>query len=105
MDYRRQVGRESGGRPGWFLHCDINGQRQRYYVRGSRGDEFGFTQDYSLGRETAVMQVLHREGIPVPDIIAHSEDPDVTLMEFIDGENDFTLIASAGQRDPHERLG
>ena len=99
VDYRRQGGRESGGRPGWFLDCDVGGQPHRYYVRGSRGDEFGFTQDYSLARETRVMQVLHREGIPVPAIIAHSDDPDVTLMEYIEGENDFTLIDSPAQRD------
>ncbi len=99
VDYRRQGGRESGGRPGWFLHCNVDGDRHRYYVRGSRGDEFGFTQEYSLARETRVMQVLHREGIPVPDIVAHSDDPDVTLMEFIEGENDFTLIDSPAQRD------
>jgi len=43
LSSERQGGRESGGRPGWFLQCEIEGKAKRYYVRGSRGEEFGFT--------------------------------------------------------------
>lgn len=99
IDSERQGGRESGGRPGWFLTCDIGGQSERFYVRGSRGDEFGFTQIYSLARETEIIKILHQQGIPVPRIIDHCANPDATLMEYVAGENDFTLIKSAAQRD------
>lgn len=99
VDSERQGGRESGGRPGWFLNCDIAGRNERFYVRGSRGDEFGFTKIYSLERETEVMKVLHDQGIPVPKIIDHSKNPDATLMEYVAGENDFTLIKSIEERN------
>lgn len=96
---RRQGGRESGGRPGWFLRCELEGAdgEQRYYARGAR--QFGFAQQgYGLVRETQIMQILHEQGIPVPEIIAWSENPEVTLMEFVEGENDFTLIESDAER-------
>ena len=96
----RQGGRESGGRPGWFLTVEERGGAQkRYYVRGDRGGDFGFIKFYGLQREAKLLRLLHEEGIPVPEIIAVSEQPNAVLMEFIEGVNDFTLIDNLPERD------
>lgn len=97
--YRRQGGRESGGRPGWFIDLETQTGTRPFYIRGDRGGDFGYTQDYGLHREAKVLKLLHEEGIPVPDVIAASEDPSVICMEFIDGVSDFTEIESASDRD------
>jgi aminoglycoside phosphotransferase (APT) family kinase protein len=94
--FSRQAGRESGGRPGWFVTLDDGA---RYYVRGSRGTDFGYTRLYGLQREARVLRVLHAEGIPVPRVVATSECPDVVVMEHVDGVNDFTQLASREERD------
>ena len=93
---RRQGGRESGGRPGWFV--DVDGGR-RFYIRGDRGGDFGFTREYGLQRETRVLRLLREEGIPVPEVIATSEYPNAAILEFIPGVNDFTTLASPAERD------
>jgi aminoglycoside phosphotransferase (APT) family kinase protein len=96
----RQGGRESGGRPGWFITVERKGgAQQRYYVRGDRGGDFGFIKFYGLQREARLLKLLRSEGIPVPEIIDTAEQPNVILMEFIEGVNDFTLIDSPAERD------
>ncbi len=95
----RQGGRDSGGRPGWFITLERNGDATRYYVRGDRGGDFGYTQMYGLQREAKVLQVLKEEGIPVPEVIATSTEPNALILSFVDGINDFTLIDSAAERD------
>jgi aminoglycoside phosphotransferase (APT) family kinase protein len=70
--FTRQAGRESGGRPGWFITLERNGGTQRYYVR---------------------------EGIPVPAVIASCESPNVLIMEYVDGLSDFTVLTSREERD------
>jgi len=95
----RQGGRESGGRPGWFLTLEQGGDKRRIYVRGDRGGDFGFTGRYGLQREARILQVLHAEGIPVPAVLLSSEDPNAIILEHVDGRNDFTEIEDAGERD------
>jgi len=96
----RQGGRESGGRPGWFVTVERKGgAQQRYYVRGDRGGDFGFIEVYGLQREARLLRLLRSEGIPVPEIIAVAEKPNAILMEFVEGVNDFTLIESPAERD------
>ncbi|MBP1686304.1 MAG: aminoglycoside phosphotransferase [Deltaproteobacteria bacterium] len=97
--FTRQAGRESGGRPGWFITVERTGGTQRYYVRGERGEDFGYTRLYGLQREGRLLQLLHAEGIPVPEIIASCERPNVLIMEYVDGLSDFTLIERPEERD------
>lgn len=95
----RQGGRESGGRPGWFLTLDRDGARERFYLRGDRGGDFGYTKSYNLQREARILEVLHAEGVPVPRVVLSSNDPDAIVLEFVEGENDFTTLSSASDRD------
>ena len=96
---QRQGGRESGGRPGWFVDVDAGGVGRKFYIRGDRGGDFGFTREYGLQRETRVLRLLREEGIPVPEVIATSDDPNAAILEFIPGVNDFTTIESLAERD------
>jgi len=96
----RQGGRESGGRPGWFITAEHKGgEHQRYYVRGDRGGDFGFIKFYGLQREARLLRLLRSEGIPVPEIVAVSAQPNAVIMKFVEGVNDFTLIESPAERD------
>jgi aminoglycoside phosphotransferase (APT) family kinase protein len=95
----RQAGRESGGRPGWFIRVDRPEGSRRYYVRGERGSDFGYTKRYGLQREVRVLRLLRSEGIPVPEVIAVCEDPSVAILEHVEGENDFTRIESREERN------
>lgn len=103
VSFTRQAGRESGGRPGWFITLDRGGRTQRYYVRGDRGADFGFARLYGLQREGRVLKLLRSEGMPVPEVIAACENPNVVVMEHVDGLSDFTLIESAEERDQMAR--
>jgi aminoglycoside phosphotransferase (APT) family kinase protein len=96
---RRQGGRESGGRPGWFVDVDAGGTIRPFYIRGDRGGDFGFTREYGLQRETRVLRLLREEGIPVPEVIATSDEPNAAILEFIPGVNDFTTLPTAAERD------
>lgn len=95
----RQGGRESGGRPGWFITVERGSETIRRYVRGDRGGDFGYIKIYGLQREAKILQVLREEGIPVPEVLASSANPNALIMNFIEGVNDFTLIDSADERD------
>ena len=80
---RRQGGRESGGRPGWFIDLETGSGSVPYYVRGHRGGDFGYIQEYGLQREVALLKLLREEGIPVPEVIARSDEPNVAILEYI----------------------
>ena len=95
----RQGGRESGGRPGWFVQVESGSGRRRYYVRGSRGSDFGYARFYSLRREVRILELLRSEGIEVPEVIAAASNPEAAILEHVDGENDFTRVESARERD------
>lgn len=96
---RRQGGRESGGRPGWFVDVEGGAGRAKYYIRGDRGGDFGYIQDYGLQREVRLLRLLREEGIPVPEVIAASADPNAAILGFVEGVNDFTRLGSAAERD------
>lgn len=96
---RRQGGRESGGRPGWFIDVERADRAAKYYIRGDRGGDFGFIKEYGLQRELRLLKLLREEGIPVPEVIASSPEPNAAILGFVDGVNDFTLIESAAERD------
>jgi hypothetical protein len=94
-----QGGRESGGRPGWFITVEQETGPLRAYIRGDRGGDFGFNRIYSLQREARLLKLLREEGIPVPEVLAASTSPSALILSFIEGTNDFTLIESAAERD------
>lgn len=96
VSFVRQGGRESGGRPGWFITVEDG---ERFYARSCRDEDWGFTAKYGLQREGGVLDILYAEGIKVPKILARSEHPPVLLMEYVEGENDFTLIDDPKERD------
>lgn len=96
---RRQGGRESGGRPGWFIDLVTTGGTTPYYVRGDRGGDFGYIKEYGLQREARLLRLLKEEGIPVPEVIAAAAEPNAIILNFIEGINDFTEIASLDERD------
>lgn len=94
-----QGGRESGGRPGWFVDIERAGGGGKYYIRGDRGGDFGYIHEYGLQREVGLLRLLREEGIPVPDVIASSAEPNAAILGFVEGINDFTLIEGAAERD------
>lgn len=95
----RQGGRESGGRPGWFITVERSAGPSRAYIRGDRGGDFGYTKVYGLQREARILKLLHEEGIPVPEVLAEGSDPNALILSFIQGTNDFTLVESPAERD------
>lgn len=95
----RQGGRESGGRPGWFVDVARGSTSAKYYIRGDRGGDFGYIQEYGLQREVRLLKLLRDEGIPVPEVIASSAEPNAAILGFVEGVNDFTRIANAAERD------
>ncbi len=95
----RQGGREAGGRPGWFVDVAGGGTSAKYYIRGDRGGDFGYIQEYGLQREVRLLKLLRDEGIPVPEVIASSDEPNAAILGFVEGVNDFTRIADAAERD------
>lgn len=96
---QRQGGRESGGRPGWFIELEGAAAPRKVYVRGDRGGDFGYIQEYGLQRELKILKLLREEGIPVPEIIASASTPNAAILSFIEGVNDFTRIDSREERD------
>lgn len=95
----RQGGRESGGRPGWFVELQGEHGSARYYIRAHRGGDFGYIQEYNLQREVRILKLLKEENIPVPDIVASADTPNAAIMQFVEGVNDFTEITNPAERD------
>jgi len=95
---RRRQGRESGGRFAWFVDLDVDGRRLPTYVRGTRDESFSYTRVYSTRREAKILEVLHREGIRVPEVLAFHEDPQAAVLGHVEGRDDFNNV-----KDPAER--
>lgn len=96
---RRRQGRESGGRPAWFVDVEVGGRVVRTYVRGTRDAAFEYTRTYSTEREAGVVAALHAAGHPVPAVLGYCPDPPAILMEFVEGRDDFHQIRDVAQRD------
>jgi len=96
---RRRQGRESGGRPAWFVDVEVGGRLVRSYVRGTRDAAFEYTRFYSTEREVGVVAALHAAGHPVPAVLGFCSDPPAILMEFVEGRDDFHQIRDAAQRE------
>ena len=96
---RRRQGRDSGGRPAWFVDVDVAGRVVQTYVRGTRDAAFEYTRTYSTEREAGVVAALHAAGHPVPAVLGFCPDPPAILMECVPGRDDFHQIRDAAQRD------
>ncbi|MBK7251220.1 MAG: phosphotransferase family protein [Gammaproteobacteria bacterium] len=96
----RQGGRESGGRPGWFLTLERPaGGTFRAYIRADRGGDFGFVTEYTVQREAKILKLLRAEGIPVPEVLASATQPNAMIQAFVEGMSDFTLVRDPAERD------
>jgi len=98
----RQGDRRSGGRPAFFIDVERpDGELVRTYARMSRGQ--GQLEEFSLGREHAVLEELHAAGIAVPQPLGHCPEPEGILLERLAGEDDYSLIRDEAQRDAIDR--
>ena len=95
---QRRQGRDSGGRPAWFVDVDVQGRLVRTYVRGTRDAAFEYTRTYSTERESRVVRTLHEAGHPVPGVLGFCPDPPAILMDFVEGRDDFHAIRDEAQR-------
>ncbi|MCP4907216.1 MAG: phosphotransferase family protein [bacterium] len=96
---RERQGRESGGRYAWFVDLDVGGREVKTYVRGTRDDSFSYVKVYSTARETKILQILHDEGIPVPEVLAFHEDPQAAVLAHVEGRDNFNLVTDPAERD------
>ncbi len=96
---RRRQGRESGGRFAWFVDLEIDGKTRKTYVRGTRDESFSYTRIYSTRREAKILEVLHREGIRVPEVLAFHEDPQAAVLGHVEGRDDFNNVKDEAERE------
>ena len=98
VEWRKQGGRESGGRPAWFTTVEAHGQRIAGYIRADRGLTADQSGSLAIDREFRLLQELHRAELLVPRVFGLCDDPKAILMECVRGENDFGKIQNADQR-------
>ena len=78
-------------RPSWFADVEVDGEVRRLHLRGDRGGDVSIFPD--LKREADVIEILHRHGLPVPEIHGYLADPPCIVMEAIDGTRDFSELS------------
>lgn len=96
---RERQGRESGGRFAWFVDLDVNGREVKTYVRGTRDDSFSYTRIYSTKREAQILEILHGEGVPVPEVLAFHDDPQAAVLAHVEGRDNFNLVTDDAERE------
>lgn len=99
VEWRRQGGRESGGRPAWFTTVQVNQQSVGCYVRGTRGLVPSTGGRDPLDREFRLLRELNRTDVLVPRVFGLCDEPKAILMECVPGENDFEKVRDQAQRD------
>ncbi|MDI1296144.1 MAG: phosphotransferase, partial [bacterium] len=77
-------------RPSWFADVEVDGVVRRLHLRGDRGGDVSIFPD--LKREAGVIEMLHRHGLPVPQIHGYLADPPCIVMEAIQGTRDFSTL-------------
>jgi len=80
-------------RPSWFVDVEKAGEVRRLHLRGDRGGDVSIFPD--LKREADVIDVLHKHGLPVPEIYGYLADPPCIVMEAIEGTRDFSALDAA----------
>lgn len=96
---RERQGRESGGRFAWFVDLDVDGRTLSTYVRGTRDDSFSYTKVYSTAREARILEVLHEQGVLVPEVLAFHDDPQAAVLAHVKGRDNFNLVTDRAERD------
>ena len=56
---------------------------------------------WSLGKESRIVAALHGTAVPVPAVLARSENPSFTLFERVPGRADLPAVGSQQQRARH----
>jgi len=97
--HRERQGRESGGRFAWFVDVDVDGRIVKTYVRGTRDSSFSYTSVYSTKREAQILEVLHAEGLPVPEVLGFHEDPPAALLAHVEGRDNFNRVEDEAERE------
>jgi aminoglycoside phosphotransferase (APT) family kinase protein len=77
-------------RPSWFVDVEKDGATRRLHLRGDRGGDVSIFPD--LKREADVIDLLHGQGLPVPEIYGYLADPPCIVMEAIEGTRDFSTL-------------
>lgn len=80
-------------RPSWFVDVEKDGSVRRLHLRGDRGGDVSIFPD--LKREADIIDILHRYGLPVPEIHGYLADPPCIVMEAIEGTRDFSTLDAA----------
>jgi len=88
--------RQARWRPAYFLDLERAGETLPLYFRGDRGaTDHGV---YPLEHEMRVLQVLERNGIPVPHVHDFCEQPRGILMERSPGRHNLATAESDEER-------
>ena len=82
-------------RPAWFADVEIEGSVRQLHLRGDRGGDVAIFPD--LKREADIIAVLHKHGIPVPEIHGYVSDPPCIIMESIKGTRDLSDLSKEQQ--------
>ncbi len=82
-------------RPAWFADVEVGGQIVELHLRGDRTGDVAIFPD--LRREADIISVLHRCGIPVPEIHGYLADPPCIVMEAIKGTRDLSALSPQEQ--------
>jgi len=82
-------------RPAWFADVDVDGRIVEVHLRGDRTGDVAIFPD--LKREADIISVLHRHGIPVPEVYGYLADPPCIVMESIKGTRDLSDLSPAAQ--------
>lgn len=88
--------RQPRWRPAWFLDLERDGEVLPLYFRGDRGgNDHGV---YPLEHEMRVLQVLGRQGLPVPYIHGFCPDPRGIVMQRVHGHTNLATCPDADER-------
>jgi aminoglycoside phosphotransferase (APT) family kinase protein len=85
--------RQPRWRPMWFADVQIggaNGTVTQVVVRGERSDS---VLQFPLDHEMRFQQVLHQQGIRVPEVYGWCDEPRAYAMEVVPGRPDFKGVA------------
>jgi aminoglycoside phosphotransferase (APT) family kinase protein len=84
-------------RPAWFLTLERDGERIPLYWRGARGElDHGI---YDLAYEGRILGVLEKNGIPVPHVHGHCDQPEGLLLEGMPGRANLATADTQAERE------
>jgi len=78
-------------RPAWFIDVEVDGAVRQIHLRGDRGGNVAIFPD--LKREADIIEILHRHGVPVPEVYGYVAAPPCIIMESIEGTRDLSDLS------------